>query len=467
LCENFLRGFISVSIERVFVQPTTESARQFKTPLRGSDSGFIFVLDVPIAFVFPNVQLSPDVLRRALAKTLDLFAPAASRIVRENGNFFFSDLAFSCQDSPGAVFEFEQYAGDMPSEKAHANQWSRHFTESTFRFLSEPIGIPLFTARLTHFADGGSVLAVTIAHALADGSAIISFLQTWSHLCGLEANAEIVLPREMPIPPVIYRPLKINGLPNKKDSRDLHNRFHTVRGGARALVMNTTDAVVDFYLSKNDLAEFKRKLSEDIPKPEWISSYEALMSALLRALATSERRGEMTCRAMINIRGRSHAAPLGYFGNAITFHRFKLKNQGSVSETALAFHNSLRAALDDPDGLDQPHFAAERYLQKGAFRNMLDRSRWVTFLTSLLYCHPIVNSWVGFDWFDLDFGTGGIQPSYMRVAPSFRHRRHIHVFPASRDGEVMIRMQLSNKTMNRFREALKDMGLSAIFKEVT
>lgn len=455
--------------------PSTIEGRQFTSPLRGTDSGLLFVMEVPICWAWKDKQLDANVLKQALDKTLDRFPIAAARIVPKHRHlspitkFAFSELIFSNVGSKGALLEIQTVPEVMPKESAPSVAWNKYFPPHTFRILGEPFNIPLFAARLTKFSDGGCCLCVSITHALADGAAILNIMSTWSYYCGVVNNSEVIFPKECPPSPVLTRAIEdltefTKDLPNVEPG--IAGRYRTAFGGGILNAHLISDTVVDFKLQTEDMAMIKQILSEKLEKPKWISSYEAIMSVLLRSLATADKREVLSCRALINIRGRTKIAHKDYFGNALSYHKFTFNNAGEISETAYAFHESLRGALQDPTSLEHSHLHAEYLKRNGGHSNAWDRARWTRpFFHSVWEGEPVVNSWVGFDLFNMDFGMNGVKPHFLRVATSFRNHRHIHLYPTTPDGDLAVRMQLSSSSMKRFKKALKDSGFGEYFTE--
>jgi hypothetical protein len=461
-------------METFYMKPSSEESRRYKSPLMGSDYGLLFVMEVPICLAWKTKQIDPEVLKKGLQRTLDIFPIAASRLVPKQrllspiSRVAFSNLIFSNVGSKGALLEVERVDESMPDEAAPSKSWNKYFVKHTFRRIAEPFGVPLLAARLTLFGNSGCTLCVSVSHVLGDGAAIHHLLSTWSFCCGQAIGSEILLPSKAPSPPVLEREIplidKWKKNPTARSGRVSKSR--TVRAGAVLLTHLKVDRVQDFRLDTSGLSEIKQTLSEKIEKPKWISSYEAIMSVLLRALATADRRKQLSCRAIVNVRGRTTLFHPDYFGNALSYHKFTFENKGEVAETAFAFHESLRTGIQDSANLEHPHLEAEHVKYKGKLSNIWDRARWTQpFFASVLEGEPIINSWIGFDFFNMDFGLSGVKPDLLRVATSFRNHRHIHLYPISPNGDIAIRVQLPAHTMRAFKKALKGTKLGSLLLE--
>jgi len=453
----------------MFCLPKSKEAREFEVALRASDLPYMFIMDVPIALIWPSHQLNFDVLKAGLDELLERFPVAAGRLVRKNGQ-----IRVSCKNSQGAALQFHQSSEKMPSPEAPSSAWTKYFVGSVHRAFRDPFNTALLGARLTTFTDGGCVLCVNVAHCVADGAGIEALLQSWSHYCGKASEQTVLMPPQEPPAPVLDRSIPKELVPQAKEHV---KKYHKERASYSSVVVTgltliakykRLDALKDFKLTAADLAVLKQELSEKLEKPKWISSYEAIMSLILRSLAYADGRKSITCRCIVNIRGRSKLAPKEYFGNALTYHEVVVPNEGAPSDTAFAFHEGLRSGLGDEEKLNLPHVAAEYFVNhKNEFNHTLSRARYVRpFFLSVSDGEPVVNSWLIFNFFNMDFGLSGQAATYMRVAPTFRQHRHVHMFPSSADGDIMLRMTLPPDTMERFIAALAHFNLDKVLKEV-
>ena len=121
----------------------------------------------PLEFVFAyGRQMDADRLATGLRRTLELFPPAGSRLVRRGGDYAFEPGA------DGVTFEVGTSAA--------------RFSESVERQrFVDPVetveGRPLARIRLTQTPDG-SVLGVGLSHAIADGFSYFYLLSAWSRV---------------------------------------------------------------------------------------------------------------------------------------------------------------------------------------------------------------------------------------------------------------------------------------------
>jgi len=138
-------------------------------PLSPVDYIFTGAGSQPITFAFSYLKATdPNVLRNSLNETLDYFPVLRSRLHRisENDSEFLiteDGLTFNITESNAAFEEsgsIEQYITPVSSVE----------------------GNPLTKITLTR-TPKGSVLSVSISHALSDGFSYFHFLSSWARIC--------------------------------------------------------------------------------------------------------------------------------------------------------------------------------------------------------------------------------------------------------------------------------------------
>ena len=166
-------------------------------PLSPIDHVFTGVGSYPIEFVLAyGAQLDGERLRVSLEATLERFPVMASRLVRvEERAFGFQSgeegLSFSVMDSDTTFAETEDF--------------------TTFIDSVETVeGEPLTRVKLTQ-TPAGSVLGVSISHAVADGFSYFHFLASWSRIHQGQPIMEPVHARELLIPEAAERTKPVTG----------------------------------------------------------------------------------------------------------------------------------------------------------------------------------------------------------------------------------------------------------------
>ncbi len=135
-------------------------------PLSPIDHVFTGIGSYPIEFVFAYPgPLDAERLHASLRRTLQLFPAVSSRLVR----------------LPGEVYGLEPCDEGCAFETAvSATPYAESFSPAAFVAPVETLeGRPLSRVRLTRTRDG-SVLGVSISHAVVDGFSYFHFLSAWS-----------------------------------------------------------------------------------------------------------------------------------------------------------------------------------------------------------------------------------------------------------------------------------------------
>jgi hypothetical protein len=121
----------------------------------------------PLEFVFAyEGRLDADRLRDSLARTLELFPPARTRLVRSGDSWGLEPSAEGCTFAVAA------------SPARFSEDVDRHAFVDPVETVP---GQPTTRVRLTHTADG-SVLGVGLSHAVVDGFSYFHFLSAWSRV---------------------------------------------------------------------------------------------------------------------------------------------------------------------------------------------------------------------------------------------------------------------------------------------
>ncbi len=113
-------------------------------------------------------QLDPARLQISLDQALEGFWPLRSRLAASSSQSY----SFRCSEGSSVALEMADSAGSF-ADSAEA--------ETYIRPVASIPGEPLTRIRLTQ-TPGGSVLGVSISHALVDGFSFFHFLSSWARL---------------------------------------------------------------------------------------------------------------------------------------------------------------------------------------------------------------------------------------------------------------------------------------------
>jgi len=252
--------------------------------------------DIGFAFAYQGT-LDPDRLRSSLERTLDDFWPLRSQLVR------LSEDSYAFQPSEeGLVFEL-----------AHSQETFGTAQKAT-AYL-DPVrtleGEPLTRIRLTQTPQG-SVLGVSISHALVDGFSYFHFLSSWSRV--FHGNRILA--------PVHQRELLTADLPEHQEPvtpDEVLARSGLFWAGKREPVATAGRSEERILLSKAGVNELLAEAQQDCDLP--LFANDALTAHLWRSclLRWDEGHGNprtfVTCP--VDFRRLLRAVPRTYFGSAI------------------------------------------------------------------------------------------------------------------------------------------------------
>jgi hypothetical protein len=353
-------------------------------PLGPADYVFTGTGSVPITFAFFfSSLLDPVALRESLSETLRLFPAVQSLLVKAGEN----DYAFRISED-GLAYE------TLESNQSFAESMSigRYITP-----VDSLEGHPLSRISLTRTADG-SVLAVSISHALVDGFSFFHFLSSWARVCRGERFLPPDLNREW-----VSSALANSGEPISSASllefcglhlagrRDTHagravreDRIPVSKDQLQAMLAEAKHDQPEVAFSENDVVTawlWKKFL------PQWIKE-------------SGDPDTFVSCP--VDCRRIYKALPRHYFGCALCFASASAGlshlHQASLGEIALRVHSSVRKVNND--------FASVSMRTLDLFR----RQQGPAAMEHIHLKHPergmIVTNLTRMPLRDLDFGAG-------------------------------------------------------------
>jgi NRPS condensation-like uncharacterized protein len=269
-------------------------------PLSPVDYIFTGAGSQPVTFAFSyRVTMDPNVLRNSLQKTLAHFPVLRSQLQR----IFENDLEFRIAED-GLTFEV--------IESALAFEESGRI-EQYITPVSSLEGNPLTKITLTQ-TPTGSILAVSISHALVDGFSYFHFLSSWARIC----RGDRILPPELDRT-AFFSKLKFS--PKTVTADSFYAGCGLFYGGKRAYLRAEHVNEERFFISDETL----RSCLEDARKEHNVSLTEndAVMALLWKKYipAWSKENGNpptyITCP--FDFRRVLTDFPKNYFGCALCF----------------------------------------------------------------------------------------------------------------------------------------------------
>jgi hypothetical protein len=352
-------------------------------PLCPVDYVFTGVGSVPITFAFFfSKALDPVPLRKGLGETLPFFPLLSSRLAR-NGE---TEYVYHLHEH-GPEFEL------LESDQAFGT--ARHIG----RYI-QPVnsveGNPLSRIILTQIPDG-SVLAVSISHALVDGFSYFHFLSSWARACRGERFLPPDLNREGVFPAPVTGAESVSG-------RTLLDHCGLFLGNPRDPNADTAREE-RIFLPKDRLRALLEEAKRDCPGPAF-SENDAVTAWLWKTFLPRWIEGpgdadvHVTCP--VDCRRIYKPLPRQYLGCALSFASASADkdslDRAPLGELALRVNAAVRGVGND--------FVARSWRTLEQFR----RSGGLTAMQKIHLRHParglIVTNLTRMPLRDLDFGTG-------------------------------------------------------------
>ncbi|KAK4279010.1 hypothetical protein QN277_016776 [Acacia crassicarpa] len=249
-------------------------------------------------------------LKASISSTLDYFPQLAGRLtVIEHDDDGTSSVFIHCNNS-GALFIHAIAEGLTISDILRPDYLPpivRSFYPLTDAKNYECTYKPLLAVQVTELIDG-MFIGVTINHALGDGKSAMHFLTCWSEIArgvGLLSKPPTL---ERWFPGCTERPLRIRF---PKDNEKEKERLKSPLPPPERV----------FHFSKEKIAELKAKANATLSSNNKISSMQALMAHIWRAIVRNQGidpKEEVNFKLVVDIRPRLNPPlPPHYFGNAL------------------------------------------------------------------------------------------------------------------------------------------------------
>jgi shikimate O-hydroxycinnamoyltransferase len=301
-------------------------------PLSPVDYIFTGVGSQPISFAFSyNKKLDPDLLKKTLNETLNYFPILRSQLVKISK----TDYEFHISEE-GLTFDVLQ--------SNTAFEESRNI-EKYIIPVSSIEGKPLTKIALTQ-TPKGSILAVSVSHALADGFSYFHFFSSWARIYKGESIIKPNLQRDVLLSH-FNRGEKIT------TSNDIYTNCGLFHGGKRHQLQNEPVHVERFFISKDTI----RSILEDRKnEPEISLTENDIITALLWQkyipMWSKENKNQKTyVTCPFDIRRVLRGLPRNYFGCALSFATASIHLNGlleaSVRDLAILVRNSVKKVKND------------------------------------------------------------------------------------------------------------------------
>jgi shikimate O-hydroxycinnamoyltransferase len=365
----------------------------------------------PITFAFSySATLDPEVLRRGLADTLISFPMVKSQLKKATD----SEYAFHHTDA-GLTFDVAQTDREF--------QRSRR-VEDYVTPASSSEGQPLTRIALSQ-TPKGSVLAVSMSHALADGFSYFHFLSSWARSC---RGARI-------LPPSMDRgsfPLTPRPGAEEISAREIRDNCGLFYEGARSGAPAGPGDSECYFISDEEIRSHMgltgQSRGSSLTENDVITAL--LWQKCLTAWISAESNPDTYVTCPVDFRRIMPGFPRSYFGCALCFATASIDLTGLARASVAELAVRVRAAVN---GIRSPYISASM--------DTLDRLRRHKGLAAMEQVHlrhprhgMIVTNLTRMPIRDVDFGFGAPSDfsAYVEV------RGSAAILPAEGGVEVMV-----------------------------
>ena len=368
-------------------------------------------------------------LKTTLSQTLAIFYPLAGQLVmvqNDDVDGHTKSFFIDCNDS-GATFIHAALDGltiaDVVDPLYIPDDVVYSFFPMNGALNYEGVSKPLLAAQVTEL-DDAVFIALTMNHAVVDGTVFWRFFNTWSEISRL--GSDVNIPRlvfgRFYLDGVVDLPIHIPSF----DPNDIHK--HVVPPLRQRM----------FHFSKENIAKLKAKANDEMGSITKISSLQALLAHLWVSITRNRNINgdqEVSYEISVGIRQRIEPSlPEGYFGNAIL--------EGMVKSTAgELLEKGLGWASQQMNGMvaSQTKERIRRFFEDWAKSPKLaDELRPGYRL--------LTGSSPRFNVYGNDFGWG--RPITVRSGPANKFDGKLTVFPGVEEGSVDFEICLRTETLH-------------------
>ncbi|XP_068658302.1 tryptamine hydroxycinnamoyltransferase 1-like [Aristolochia californica] len=385
-----------------------------------------FDLHVSVLYAFRPPMPSNEAMMQGLAQVLNIYPHLA-------GRFTVDEQGRPCILLNGAGVRIVEtrigttLAESLPFEPSHE-----------LTNLHPPIeGVEeLLQIQLNRYTCGGLVIGQTAHHRVADGQSMSYFFAAWARsVRGLDVEvlpyhnrAAVSIPRNLPMCEFNHRAIEFK-----------EHKAPPVSASIDPSSPSIVNLVIHY--SAEFVAQLKKQVCQGGSR---YSTFECLLTHIWKKMTLARRLGddEMSqVRVAVNGRARMKpAVPLEYFGNLVLWAYPRLTVKELVSENHSVVAKAIHDAVIRVDNTYFQSFIDFGELSKG--EGLVESA---AAMGNMLCPNLEVDSWLRFEFHELDFGGGApcaFLPSELPVeglllfVPSYKQKGSIDVFIAVSEDHV-------------------------------
>lgn len=285
---------------------------------------------ITFAFFYP-IALDPDVLQTSLRETLEYFPILQSQLNKASER----DYRFHIMED-GLTFDVRK--SDSAFEKS---QKITHYIEP----VSSIEGMPLTKITLTQTPQG-SILTVSISHALADGFSYFHFLSSWARICRGDSIIEPYLDRNVLLSKSDDREKKVASDEIYADCGLFYGRKRHI---FHAEQTNDERIFIPEETIRSFIDEAKQKQNVSLTENDVITAYLWKTYIPIWMKDIDDPKTYVTCP--FDFRRTLTQFPKNYFGCALCFATASVDLnyllEASIGELAVLIRNSVSKINDD------------------------------------------------------------------------------------------------------------------------
>ncbi|RLN41179.1 agmatine coumaroyltransferase-1-like [Panicum miliaceum] len=428
------------------VKPVYSTPHQLaveKVPLTVFDRAAIDIF-VATVLAYPAPAPSNEALKEGLRKALAPYPHLAGRLAVDDQGRRFLHV-----NNEGVLVIEAAVSADLADVLANGMA-AGNVGELYPTLPEENVGAALLQIKLNRYKCGGLVIGIISHHHVADGHSMSAFFTTWASAVRAGKNftapappfldrAATAVPRGTPAPVFDHRSIEFKG---RDDGRSSRPYAVVLMDKIKNLTVHFTDEFV---------AELKARAGVRC------STFQCLLAHVWKKITAArglEPEEFTQVRVAVNCRSRADpAVPMDFFGNMVLWAFPRLQVRDLLSSSYGRVVHAIRDAVARVDG---------EYIQSFVdFGAVVDESGEELVATAVpagtMLCPDLeVDSWLGFQFHQMDLGTGppcAFQPPDLPV-------EGLMIFVPSRTGMAVGGVNLFMAVAERHAEALEQISHS-------
>ncbi|CAN6307745.1 unnamed protein product [Urochloa humidicola] len=368
-----------------------------KVPLTVFDRA-AFDVFVPTVLAYPAPAPSNKALKEGLRKAVAPYPHLAGRLAVDGRGSRFLDV-----NNEGVLVVEAAVSADLADLLADGMA-SANVDELYPTPPEENVGAAMLQIKLNRYKCGGLVIGIICHHHVADGHSMSTFFTMWATAVRAGKDftapspppfldrAATAVPRPTPVPAFHHRSIEFKGRGNELSSKP------------EAAVVPVTDKIRNLTVHFTDEFIAGLKARAGVNR---CSTFQCLLAHVWKKITAARdlKPEEYTqVRLAVNCRGRADpAVPMGFFGNMVLWAFPRLQVRDLLNSSYGRVVHAIRDAVARVDGE-----YVQSFVDFGAVADASGEDLVATAAAAgTMLCPDLeVDSWLGFQFHQMDLGTG-------------------------------------------------------------